>query len=193
MGVVFLAEHQLLKRPCAIKLIGADSAADPKALARFEREVRTTAQLSHPNTVEIYDYGRTEDGTFYYVMELLHGLSLADLVARHGPVSPGRAIFLIRHLPARWPRHTPAASAPRYQALSPISSPPAAATCTISSSFSISGWCCLRPTPRPPNQAERATLLAPRNTWPRSRQPVSCGLMRGTRSVPRAKRVAYFL
>jgi serine/threonine-protein kinase len=96
MGVVYLAEHQLLKRPCAIKLIAPERAGDPKALARFEREVRTTAQLSHPNTVEIYDYGRTEDGTFYYVMELLHGLSLADLVARHGPVSPGRAIFLIR-------------------------------------------------------------------------------------------------
>jgi serine/threonine-protein kinase len=96
MGVVYLAEHQLLKRPCAIKLIAPERAGDPKALARFEREVRTTAQLSHPNTVEIYDYGRTENGTFYYVMELLNGLSLADLVARHGPVSPGRAIFLIR-------------------------------------------------------------------------------------------------
>jgi serine/threonine-protein kinase len=96
MGVVYLAEHQLLKRPCAIKLIAPERAGDPKALARFEREVRTTAQLSHPNTVEIYDYGRTEDGTFYYVMELLNGLSLADLVVRHGPVSPGRAIFLIR-------------------------------------------------------------------------------------------------
>ncbi len=96
MGVVYLAEHQLLKRPCAIKLIAPDRAGDPKALARFEREVRTTARLSHPNTVEIYDYGRTEDGTFYYVMELLSGLSLADLVERHGPLPPGRAIFLLR-------------------------------------------------------------------------------------------------
>ena len=98
MGVVYLAEHQLLKRPCAIKLIAPDRAGDPKALARFEREVRTTARLSHPNTVEIYDYGRTEDGTFYYVMELLDGLSLADLVdaprppaarAGHLPAPPG--------------------------------------------------------------------------------------------------------
>jgi serine/threonine-protein kinase len=96
MGVVYLAEHQLLKRPCAIKLIAPERAGDPKALARFEREVRTTARLSHPNTVEIYDYGRTEDGTFYYVMELLNGLSLADLVARHGPLPPGRAVFLLR-------------------------------------------------------------------------------------------------
>ncbi len=98
MGVVFLAEHQLLKRPCAIKLIAPDRAGDPAALARFEREVRTTAKLSHPNTVEIYDYGRTDDGTFYYVMELLNGLSLADLVARHGPLPPGRAIFLLRQV-----------------------------------------------------------------------------------------------
>jgi eukaryotic-like serine/threonine-protein kinase len=96
MGVVYLAEHQMLKRPCAIKLIAPDRAGDPRAMARFEREVRTTAKLSHPNTVEIYDYGRTDDGTFFYVMELLNGLSLADLVARHGPVSPGRAIFLLR-------------------------------------------------------------------------------------------------
>lgn len=95
MGVVYLAEHQLLKH-CAIKLIAADRAGDPKALARFEREVRTTARLSHPNTVEIYDYGRTDDGTFYYVMELLDGLNLADLVERHGPLPPGRAIFLLR-------------------------------------------------------------------------------------------------
>jgi serine/threonine-protein kinase len=96
MGVVHRAEHQLLKRPCALKLIAPDRAGDPRALARFEREVRTTARLSHPNTVEIYDYGRTEDGTFYYVMELLVGLSLAELVARHGPLPPGRAVFLLR-------------------------------------------------------------------------------------------------
>jgi serine/threonine-protein kinase len=96
MGEVYLAEHQLLKRPCAIKLIRPGSAADPRALARFEREVRATAQLSHWNTVEIYDYGRTADGTFYYVMEYLPGLSLADLVDRHGPLPPERVIHLLR-------------------------------------------------------------------------------------------------
>ena len=95
MGVVYLAEHQLLTRPCAIKLI-APTAPATQGPGRFEREVRTTARLSHPNTVEIYDYGRTDDGMFYYVMELLDGLSLSDLVVRHGPVSPGRAIFLLR-------------------------------------------------------------------------------------------------
>jgi serine/threonine-protein kinase len=96
MGEVYLAEHQLLKRPCAIKLIRPGKAADPRALARFEREVRTTAQLSHWNTVEIYDYGRTEDGTFFYVMEYLPGLSLAELVERHGPLPPGRVNYLLR-------------------------------------------------------------------------------------------------
>src|SRR5260370_31933753 len=58
MGEVYLAEHQLLKRPCALKLVRPGSASDPSTLERFEREVRLTATLSHPNTVEIYDYGR---------------------------------------------------------------------------------------------------------------------------------------
>jgi eukaryotic-like serine/threonine-protein kinase len=98
MGEVYLAEHQLLKRPCAIKLIRPDSVADPKALARFEREVQITATLSHPNTIEVFDYGRTEDGTYYYVMEYLPGLSLAELVERHGPLPPGRAVYLLRQV-----------------------------------------------------------------------------------------------
>ncbi len=98
MGEVFLAEHQLLKRPCAVKLIRPDSVGDPRALARFEREVRLTATLSHPNTVEIYDYGRTADGTYYYVMEYLPGLSLDELVARHGPLPPGRVVYLLRQV-----------------------------------------------------------------------------------------------
>jgi hypothetical protein len=98
MGEVYLAEHQLLKRPCALKLIRPDSVTNPRALARFEREVRLTATLSHPNTVEIYDYGRTEDGTYYYVMEYLRGLSLAELVERHGPLPPGRVVYLLRQV-----------------------------------------------------------------------------------------------
>ncbi len=95
MGDVYLAEHQLMKRPVAIKLIRPGKAADKQALARFEREVRATAKLSHWNTVEIFDYGRTEDGTFYYVMEYLPGMSLSELVERHGPVPPARAIHLL--------------------------------------------------------------------------------------------------
>jgi serine/threonine-protein kinase len=98
MGEVYLAEHQLLKRPCAVKLIRPDRVTDPTALARFEREVRLTATLSQPNTVQVYDYGRTEDGTYYYVMELLEGLSLAELVDRHGPLPPGRAVYLLRQV-----------------------------------------------------------------------------------------------
>jgi serine/threonine-protein kinase len=100
MGDVYLAEHRLLKRRCALKLIRPESAGDPKALARFEREVRAAARLSHPNVVEIYDYGLTQDGTFYYVMEYLRGLSLADLVVRHGPLPAGRVIYLLRQASA---------------------------------------------------------------------------------------------
>jgi len=96
MGEVYLAEHQMMKRPCAIKVIRPGRAADPQALARFEREVRATAKLSHWNTIEIFDYGRTADGTFYYVMEYLPGLSLAELVDRHGPLSPARAIHFLQ-------------------------------------------------------------------------------------------------
>jgi serine/threonine-protein kinase len=98
MGEVFLAEHQLLKRPCALKLIRRTSNSDPVALARFEREVRSAARLSHPNTVGIYDYGHTDDGTFYYVMEYLPGLSLEELVGRFGPLPAGRLIHLLRQV-----------------------------------------------------------------------------------------------
>jgi eukaryotic-like serine/threonine-protein kinase len=95
MGEVYLAEHQLMKRPVAIKLIHPGKAADKQAMARFEREVRATAKLSHWNTIEIFDYGRTEDGMFYYVMEYLPGMSLGELVERHGPLPASRAIHLL--------------------------------------------------------------------------------------------------
>jgi serine/threonine-protein kinase len=95
MGEVYRAEHELLKRECAIKLIRPGIDADPAAVERFETEVRSTARLSHWNTVEIYDYGRTDEGTFYYAMELLTGQTLADLVRRYGPLPPGRAVYLL--------------------------------------------------------------------------------------------------
>jgi len=95
---VYLAEHCLLKRPCAIKLIRPGKQTDAQAILRFEREVRATAKLSHWNTVSIFDYGRTDDGTFYYVMEYLPGLSLADLVSRYGPLPVPRAIHLLRQI-----------------------------------------------------------------------------------------------
>lgn len=96
MGEVYQAEHQLLKRACAIKIIKRDKSTDAEALARFEREVQATAGLTHWNTVEIYDYGHTDDGTFYYVMELLPGMSLEELVQRYGPLPPERAVYLLR-------------------------------------------------------------------------------------------------
>ena len=95
MGQVYLGEHQLLKRPCAIKVIQPGHGADPAALSRFEREVRSTARLSHWNTVEIFDYGRTDDGTFYYVMEYMRGLNLSELVKRYGALPPARAIHFL--------------------------------------------------------------------------------------------------
>ncbi len=98
MGEVYLAEHLLLRRPCAIKLIRPERAGDARELRRFEREVRATARLTHWNTVEIYDFGHAEDGTFYYAMEYLPGLSLQDLVDAHGPLPAGRAIHLLRQV-----------------------------------------------------------------------------------------------
>jgi serine/threonine-protein kinase len=98
MGEVYMAEHQLLKRPCALKLIKPDVNANPIALARFEREVQSAAMLSHPNTIEIFDYGHTDDGTFYYVMEFLPGLSVSDLVRKFGPMPPGRVVYLVRQV-----------------------------------------------------------------------------------------------
>jgi serine/threonine-protein kinase len=95
MGEVYKAEHVLLKRPCAMKLIKPGSDTDLAAIARFEIEVKATSKLTHWNTVEIYDYGHTEDGTFYYVMELLPGLSLEELVEQYGSLSPGRVVHLL--------------------------------------------------------------------------------------------------
>jgi serine/threonine-protein kinase len=95
MGEVYLAEHQMMKRPCAVKLIRPEKAGDPRMLARFEREVRATAKLSHWNSIDIYDYGRTADGTFYYVMEYLPGHNVGEIVEEYGPIPAGRAIYLM--------------------------------------------------------------------------------------------------
>ena len=72
MGEVYLGEHQLMKRPCAIKVIRPEKAGDPKVLARFEREVQATAKLSHWNSIDIFDYGRADDGTLCAAMERCH-------------------------------------------------------------------------------------------------------------------------
>ena len=95
MGDVYRAEHVLLKRQCAMKLIKPERGRDLSSLASFEREVIATARLSHWNTIEIYDYGHTDDGTFYYVMELLEGENLQTLVEKHGPMPPERVVHLL--------------------------------------------------------------------------------------------------
>jgi hypothetical protein len=94
MGVVYLARHALLRRPSAIKLLPPDKLSAEGA-ARFEREVQLTAKLSHPNTIRIFDYGRTPDGIFYYVMEYLEGASLEEVVSIAGPLAAGRVIHIL--------------------------------------------------------------------------------------------------
>ncbi|WP_298866038.1 serine/threonine-protein kinase [uncultured Gimesia sp.] len=98
MGEVYLAEHRLLKRPCAIKLIRRDKVDDENVLLRFESEVQATAGLTHPNTIEIYDYGHTEEGTFYYAMEFLPGLNLQEIVERFGALPPERVVYLLKQV-----------------------------------------------------------------------------------------------
>jgi eukaryotic-like serine/threonine-protein kinase len=94
MGIVYRARHALMRRDTAIKLLLPER-ADSASVERFEREVCLTCQLSHPNTIQIFDYGHTPEGVFYYVMELLQGLNLRELVTRYGPVSEGRVIHIL--------------------------------------------------------------------------------------------------
>jgi serine/threonine-protein kinase len=104
MGQVWKAKHQMLARPAAIKLmrpevLGVGDTASPKAaLRRFEREAQATALMRSPHTIQIYDFGVTDEGAFYYVMELLNGLDLQDLVARFGPLPYERAVHLLRQV-----------------------------------------------------------------------------------------------
>ncbi|MBS0265164.1 MAG: serine/threonine protein kinase [Planctomycetes bacterium] len=97
MGIVYRGHHALLRRPTAIKLLNVERTT-PKSIARFEREVRLTSQLSHPNTISIYDFGRTPEGIFYYAMELLDGMNLEALVHGWGPQTEGRIIHLLTQL-----------------------------------------------------------------------------------------------
>lgn len=98
MGEVWLAEHGLLKRPCAVKFVRPELAASAATSARFAREVQAVTGLTHPNTVRVYDYGRADDGSFYLVMEYLDGPTLEDLVRAGGPLPPGRVVSLVRQL-----------------------------------------------------------------------------------------------
>jgi serine/threonine-protein kinase len=95
MGEVWAAWHRGLERKVALKILRLGEQTDPLAVARFEREVRLSSGLTHPNTVRVFDSGTTEDGLLYYAMELLDGSSLGELVKREGPLPPARAVHLV--------------------------------------------------------------------------------------------------
>ena len=95
MGEVWAAHHHALRRDVAVKILRPESSGNPSAVARFEREVRATAELVHPHTVRVFDYGVTEDGLWYYAMELLSGADLGALVTREGPLPPARAALFL--------------------------------------------------------------------------------------------------
>jgi serine/threonine-protein kinase len=103
MGEVWRAKHRLLVRPAAIKLIRADvlgtsQGGDTEAVRRFEREAQDTAALRSVHTIDVYDFGITEDGDFYYAMELLDGMSLERFVQTYGPMEPARVVYVLRQV-----------------------------------------------------------------------------------------------
>lgn len=96
MGVVYLAEHALLKRRTAVKVLSGE--LSKTNVARFEREVSLASKLTHPNTIEIYDYGRSPEGVFYCAMEYVEGPTLSALVTSFGPPSPERVVYILRQV-----------------------------------------------------------------------------------------------
>ncbi|HEY6948367.1 MAG TPA: serine/threonine-protein kinase [Gemmatimonadales bacterium] len=104
MGEVYKATHRMLARPAAIKLIRPEMLAALSgesaqlAVRRFRREAEAAANLRSPHTVELYDFGVTDDQTFYFVMELLDGMDLESLVRTHGPVPASRVIHILRQV-----------------------------------------------------------------------------------------------
>ena len=134
MGEVWRAQHRLLARPAAIKLIrgaGAGNAgASDEAIRRFEQEAQVTARLSSPHTVQLFDFGVAGDGRFYYVMELLNGLDLETLVRNYGPLPAERVVYLLRRCVTRSPRPRRTASSIATSSLRTSSCAATAATVT---------------------------------------------------------------
>ena len=95
MGQVFRARHALIRRPTALKVMRVSSEEERASVARFEREVQLSATLTHPNTITIFDYGRTADAKFYYAMEYLEGLDLQQIVERYGSLPPERTVYVL--------------------------------------------------------------------------------------------------
>ncbi len=94
MGTVYLGQHELLRRDVAVKVLQGNELS-PRAISRFEREVQATAKLRHPNTIAIFDFGRTEDNEFFYVMEWVDGITLDQLIRDYGRQPPERVIYLL--------------------------------------------------------------------------------------------------
>jgi len=97
MATVYLGRHDLLRRPVAVKLLKKLRATD-EMIARFEREVQMASSLAHPNTVEIFDFGCTRDGQFYYAMEYLDGLTVSEVLSRQNPIPVPRTIHILRQV-----------------------------------------------------------------------------------------------
>jgi eukaryotic-like serine/threonine-protein kinase len=98
MGKVYEATHAFLKRPTAVKVLTPRQQNPKEALARFKEEVTLCCQLTHPNTITIFDFGESPNHTFYYAMELLRGMDLQRMVERDGPLSPARCVHFLRQI-----------------------------------------------------------------------------------------------